>query len=118
MLSVDHLQVSYGRVPALWDVSFTVPAGEIVALVGANGAGKTTTLRTISGLLKPRSGTITFNGERLDGRPSTEIVQRGIVHVPEARRLFPEMSVHENLLMGAYATAPASRAERLDRVFS
>src|SRR5882757_7779571 len=68
MLKVENIQVSYGRVPALWDVSFTVPAGEIVALVGANGAGKTTTLRTISGLLKPQSGKITFQGDRFDGR--------------------------------------------------
>ncbi len=118
MLSVEHIQVSYGRVPVLWDVSFTVPTGEIVALVGANGAGKTTTVRTISGLLRPQSGTITFHGERLDGRPSTEIVQRGIVHVPEARRLFPEMSVQENLLMGAYSTPKAGREDRLEKVFS
>ncbi len=118
MLEVEHLQVSYGRVPALWDVSFTVPAGEIVALVGANGAGKTTTVRTLSGLLKPLGGTITFNGERIDGIASTEIVRRGIVHVPEARRLFPEMSVLENLLMGAYATPKAGRAGRLEKVFS
>ena len=75
MLSVEHIQVSYGRVPALWDVSFTVPDGEIVALVGANGAGKTTTVRTISGLLRPQSGTIKYHGERIDGRPSTEIVR-------------------------------------------
>ena len=118
MLEVEHLQVSYGRVPALWDVSFSVPQGEIVALVGANGAGKTTTLRTVSGLLKPKTGKITFNGERIDGLASTEIVRRGIVHVPEARRLFPEMSVLENLLMGAYSTPKAGRAERLEKVFS
>ena len=118
MLEVEHLRVSYGRVPALWDVSFTVPAGEIVALVGANGAGKTTTVRTLSGLLKPLGGTIMFNGERIDGIASTEIVRRGIVHVPEARRLFPEMSVLENLLMGAYATPKAGRDDRLEKVFS
>ena len=118
MLEVEHLQVSYGRVPALWDVSFIVPQGEIVALVGANGAGKTTTLRTLSGLLKPKSGKIIFNGVRIDGAESTEIVRRGIVHVPEARRLFPEMSVLENLLMGAYSTPKAGRAERLEKVFS
>ena len=118
MLSVEHIQVSYGRVPALWDVSFTVPDGEIVALVGANGAGKTTTVRTISGLLRPQSGTIQYRGERIDGRPSTEIVARGIVHVPEARRLFPEMSVLENLLMGAYATPKSGREDRLEKVYS
>lgn len=118
MLEVEHLQVSYGRVPALWDVSFSVPQGEVVALIGANGAGKTTTLRTLSGLLKPNGGTITFNGERIDRLASTTIVQRGIVHVPEARRLFPEMSVLENLLMGAYATPKAGRQDRLAKVFS
>ena len=118
MLEVKNLQVSYGRVPALWDVSFTVPQGEIVALVGANGAGKTTTVRAVSGLLRPAAGTITFHGERIDGRESTEIVQRGIVHVPEARRLFPEMSVRENLLMGAYSTPKAGRDARLEKVFS
>ena len=118
MLEVKNLQVSYGRVPALWDVSFRVPQGEIVALVGANGAGKTTTVRTLSGLLRPNVGSITFHGERIDGRASAEIVRRGIVHVPEARRLFPEMSVWENLLMGAYATPKAGRDARLDKVFS
>jgi branched-chain amino acid transport system ATP-binding protein len=118
MLSVEKLQVSYGLVPALWEVSFIVPAGEIVALVGANGAGKTTTLRAVSGLLRPKAGTIHFNGERIDGLPSTGIVGRGIVHVPEARRLFPEMSVLENLLMGAYTTAKSGRRERLEKVFS
>jgi branched-chain amino acid transport system ATP-binding protein len=116
MLEVEHLQVSYGRVPALWDVSFAVPAGEIVALVGANGAGKTTTVRALSGLLKPLGGTIKFNGERIDGAASTEMVRRGIVHVPEARRLFPEMSVLENLLMGAYSTPKAGREQRLEKV--
>ncbi len=118
MLEVDHLQVSYGRVPALWDVSFRVPAGEIVALVGANGSGKTTTVRAISGLLRTGGGTIKLNGQRLDGLPSTEIVRRGVVHVPEARRLFPEMSVLENLLMGAYATPKFGRAGRLEKVFA
>src|SRR5262249_29902831 len=88
MLSVTHLQVSYGRVPALWEVSFAVPAGEIVALVGANGAGKTTTLRTIFGLLRPRSGTISFHGERLSWRPSPPIAQPGTLPLPAARRPF------------------------------
>lgn len=118
MLEVEHLQVLYGRVPALWDVSFTVPRGEIVALVGANGAGKTTTLRTLSGLLRSKGGSVTYNGERIDDLPSTEIVQRGIVHVPEARRLFPEMSVIENLMMGAYSTPKAGRGDRLEKIFT
>ncbi len=117
MLEVEHLQVAYGRVPALWDVSFRVPEGEIVALIGANGAGKTTTLRALSGLLQARSGSIRLHGASLAGQPSMEIVRRGIVHVPEARRLFPEMSVLENLLMGAYATPKEGRTARLERVF-
>ena len=117
MLEVEQLQAAYGRVPALWDVSFRVPAGEIVALIGANGAGKSTTLRVLSGLVPASGGSVRFAGEALTGRAPREIVQRGIVHVPEARRLFPEMSVLENLLMGAYATPKAGRAERLERVF-
>lgn len=118
MLEVDHLQAAYGRVPALWDVSFRVPAGEIVALIGANGAGKSTTLRVLSGLLPASGGNIRLDGETLTGRTPREIVQRRIVHVPEARRLFPEMSVLENLLMGAYTTPKAGRAERLEQVFA
>jgi branched-chain amino acid transport system ATP-binding protein len=118
MLKVEHLQVAYGRVQTLWDVSFEVPRGEIVALLGANGAGKTTTLKSLSALLKPLTGTITLNGESLAGCSSEEIVQRGIVHVPEGRQLFPEMTVVENLLMGAYSTPKRGRRERLDQVFS
>lgn len=117
MLEVEHLQAAYGRVPALWDVSFRVPAGEIVALIGANGAGKSTTLRVLSGLLAATGGSMRLDGESLVGRTPREIVQRGIVHVPEARRLFPEMSVLENLLMGAYATPKEGRAARLEQVF-
>jgi len=118
MLKVEHLQVAYGRVQTLWDVSFEVPKGEIVALIGANGAGKTTTLKTVSALLKPHAGSITLEGESLTGCSSAEVVQRGIVHVPEGRRLFPEMTVLDNLLMGAYSTRKTGRRERLDKVFS
>lgn len=118
MLEVANLQASYGRVPALWDVSFRVPQGEIVALIGANGAGKTTTLRVLSGLLGPSGGGIRLEGESLAGLAPREIVARGIVHVPEARRLFPEMSVLENLWMGGYSTPKESRPARLERVFS
>jgi branched-chain amino acid transport system ATP-binding protein len=118
MLKVEHLQVAYGSVQTLWDVSFEVPQGEIVALIGANGAGKTTTLKTLSALLQPRSGTITLDGEPLAGRSSSEIVERGIVHVPEGRQLFPEMTVLDNLLMGAYSTSRDGRRERLEKVFS
>jgi len=118
MLKVEHLQVAYGRVQTLWDVTFEVPKGEIVALIGANGAGKTTTLKTVSALLKPHAGSITLEGESLAGCSSTDVVQRGIVHVPEGRRLFPEMTVLDNLLMGAYSTRKTGRRERLDKVFS
>jgi len=118
MLKVEHLQVAYGRVQTLWDVSFEVPNGEIVALIGANGAGKTTTLKTVSALLRPHAGSITLEGESLAGCSSAEVVQRGIVHVPEGRRLFPEMTVLDNLLMGAYSTRKSGRRERLDKVFS
>ena len=118
MLKVEHLQVAYGKVQTLWDISFEVRQGEIVALIGANGAGKTTTLKTLSALLKPRAGTITLGGESLAGCSSSEVVQRGIVHVPEGRQLFPEMTVLDNLLMGAYSTGKSGRRERLDKVFS
>ena len=118
MLKVEHLQVAYGKVQTLWDISFEVRQGEIVALIGANGAGKTTTLKTLSALLKPRAGAITLDGESLAECSSSEVVQRGIVHVPEGRQLFPEMTVLDNLLMGAYSTQKPGRRERLDKVFS
>ena len=117
MLQVERLQASYCGVKALWDVSFAVPKGEIVALIGANGAGKTTTLKTVSALLKPDAGSIALDGEPLDGFTSMEIVRRGIVHVPEARRLFLEMTVLDNLLMGAYSTPAAGRESRLEAVY-
>ena len=118
MLTIAHLQASYGKVQTLWDISFEVPAGEIVALVGANGAGKTTTLKVLSGLLKPLAGKITLNGEHLEGCSPPDIVRRGIVHVPEGRGLFPDMTVSDNLLMGAYGTPATGRRERMDRVFA
>ncbi len=118
MLSVKSLQVAYGTVQAIWDVSFDVRKGGIVALIGANGAGKSTTLKTLAGLLKPRAGEIHLDGERLDRATSMEIVRRGIVLVPEGRRLFPDMTVLDNLLMGAYSTPKAGREERLEKVFA
>ena len=118
MLKVDHLQASYGKVKTLWEISFEVPEGEIVALIGANGAGKTTTLKVLSGLLKSETGSILLGGERIDGCSPEEIVRRGLIHVPEARALFPDMSVLDNLLMGAYATPAAGRRERLDKVLA
>jgi branched-chain amino acid transport system ATP-binding protein len=102
MLEVSNIDTFYGKVQALWDVSLKIDKGEIVALVGANGAGKTTLLNTISGLLRPLSGTAKFLGKRIDGLPPHSIVELGMSHVPESRRLFPDMTVRENLEMGAY----------------
>jgi len=102
MLEVSNLDTFYGRIQALWDVSLAIGEAEIVALVGANGAGKTTLLNTLSGLLHPASGRIEFCGKRIDGLRPYVIVELGISHIPEGRRLFPDMSVRENLEMGAY----------------
>jgi len=109
-LQVDTIDVFYGDVQAVWGVSFQVDAGEIVTLVGANGAGKTTTLRTLAGLLRPRAGRIRFEGKDVAGLPANELVARGIVLIPEARQLWPAMSVRDNLEMGAYTRG--ARAER------
>lgn len=117
MLSVENLQVAYGKVQALWGVSLNVSEGEIVALVGANGAGKTTLLKTISGIIALQSGAVVYNGRHLEGSPPKEIVKSGIVHVPEGRKLFPEMTVMENLLMGSYLVESFDRRRRLDGVF-
>lgn len=103
MLEVKDLVVAYGRVKAVKGISFSVGEGQIVCLLGTNGAGKSTTLRTISGLLKPVSGSITFEGRRIDGTPAHQIVSRGIAQSPEGRRLFPRMSVEDNLMLGAFA---------------
>lgn len=102
MLKIEHLSVNYGGIEAVRDISFEVEDGAIVTLIGANGAGKSTTLRTIAGLLKPKQGSITYNGEELIGKSTNEIVSRGITLVPEGRRVFPDMTVLENLKIGAY----------------
>jgi len=102
MLAVSHINTFYGKIQALWDVTLKIEEAEIVALVGANGAGKTTLLNTISGLLRPASGSVEFLGKRIDGLKSHAIVELGMSHIPEGRKLFPDMSVHENLEMGAY----------------
>lgn len=102
MLSVEHLAVFYGDVQALWDVSLQVNDGEIVTLIGSNGAGKTTTLQTLSGLLRPRQGTITFAGQPLHRETSQRIVEAGLIHIAEGRELFPFMTVLENLQLGAF----------------
>lgn len=118
MLKVKNIDVCYGDVQALWDVSFEVKEGEIVALLGSNGAGKTTTLNTISGLLRPRKGNIEFLDQQLTKLPAHKTASLGIAHVPEARRLFPEMTVEENLLMGSLMPeAKARRKESVERVF-
>jgi len=117
MLAIERLQVAYGKVQALWDVTLGVPDGEIVALVGANGAGKTTLLKTVSGLLRRQSGSINYDGKHIDEASPPEIVQYGVVHVPEGRKLFPEMTVLDNLLMGAFTVPQSQRPQRLERVF-
>jgi len=118
MLTIEKLQVAYGKVQALWDVTLEVPDGEIVALVGANGAGKTTLLKTVSGLLRRQSGSITYDGKHIEEASPPEIVKHGVVHVPEGRKLFPEMTVIDNLLMGAYTIPQSERSQRLERVYS
>jgi branched-chain amino acid transport system ATP-binding protein len=119
LLEVAELRAAYGNVVALWDVSFEVSEGQVVTLLGSNGAGKTTTLRTISGLLTAQSGSIRFNGQSIGHARSDQIVELGIVHVPEGRQLWAQMSVQENLELGAYLPKPkARRAESLERVFT
>jgi len=118
MLAIEKLQVAYGKVQALWDVTLGVPDGEIVALVGANGAGKTTLLKTVSGLLRRQSGSMTYDGKHIEEASPPEIVRYGVVHVPEGRKLFPEMTVIDNLLMGAFTVPQSERPQRLEHVFS
>jgi branched-chain amino acid transport system ATP-binding protein len=118
MLELRNVTAGYGAFTALWSVGLRVAIGEAVAVVGPNGAGKTTLLRTISGLIAPREGSVTFNGVELAGRPAYEVVANGIAHVPEGRRLFPLLTVAENLKMGAYlASARARFRESLERVY-
>jgi branched-chain amino acid transport system ATP-binding protein len=116
LLELQDLEVRYGGITALRDVSLDVAEGEIVALLGANGAGKTTTLRTISGLHRPHSGEVRFAGQRIDAVPPHRICALGIGHVPEGRRIFPRMSVGENLEMGAYLNR-GDRTKERNRVF-
>ena len=117
LLRLDALELAYGDMVAVRDVSLEIARGEFVALVGSNGAGKTTTLRAVTGLLKPRSGTIELDGQQIGGLAPAGIVSRGIAHVPEGRQLFPSMTVRENLELGARsAESRARRAETLDRV--
>jgi len=118
MLAVNNINVRYGNLQVLWDVSLTIAEGEIVAVVGANGAGKTTLLDTIFGLLKPESGSIEFQGHQLVGRSPHKIGELGMAYVPEGGRPFREMSVRENLEMGAYvSSAWNSRQETIQQIF-
>jgi len=110
LLEVKDLQVYYGSIHAIKGISFEVNEGEIVTLIGANGAGKTTTLQTVSGLIHPRSGSIVFNGKELRGIPAHKLVAEGLAQVPEGRRVFQQMTVEENLQMGAY-TQPTGSIE-------
>ncbi len=118
MLTIEALDVFYGDVPAVRGASLVVRPGETVTLLGANGAGKTTLLRAVSGLLRPRRGTITLDGRRIDGLPPERIVALGLVQVPEGRKLFPSLTVRENLELGAFTPrARAARAETLAALF-
>ena len=119
MLALEGVDVYYGRVQALFGLDLRVDEGEIVTLIGANGAGKSTTLRTISGLIRPKAGGVSFDGKELTTRKSHDIVALGLSHVPEGRRIFTNLTVLENLDMGAYLVRDKTKvAERLERVFS
>jgi branched-chain amino acid transport system ATP-binding protein len=118
MLTLERVAARYGRVAALEDVTLVVSAGELVCLIGANGAGKTTTLKTLSGLLAPRQGDVLLDGGSLVGAPPHGVVQKGITHVPEGRRIFNRLSVLENLTMGAYTRTDRGIAPDMDGVFT
>ena len=117
VLSVENINVYYGNIHAIHDMSFEVNDGEIVSLIGANGAGKSTTLKTISGLLRSKTGSITFNGENISNTEPDIIVKKGLLHVPEGRRIFLSMTVEENLDMGAY-TLKGNKNDAFDDVYS
>jgi len=118
MLKVDEVNVSYGGLQALWDVSVTISEHEFVTIIGSNGAGKTTLLKAISGIIKPSSGSIDFRGERLDGLAPHKICEMGIIHIPEGRKIFPLMKVSENLEMGAYVPEARKHArDSIERVY-
>ena len=118
MLTVENLNVYYGMIHALKGLSFHVEEGEIVALIGANGAGKTTTLQTISGILQAKSGSVNFQGKEITSVPGNQIVKLGMSHVPEGRRMFSNLTVYENLMMGAYTRKDKKQiAETLEKVY-
>lgn len=117
MLEVTDLNVYYGVIHAIRDVSFHVGQGEVIALIGANGAGKTTILHTVTGLLSPKSGKVIFEGKEISHLPGHTIVKLGMSHVPEGRRVFSELSVYENLKLGAYTRSKSERDETLRTVY-
>ena len=118
MLKVSDIEVSYGDFQVIWGLSLEVEAGEVVSLLGPNGSGKSTIFNTISGLIKPKSGAIEFDGERIDHRPSHEIVRRGLAHILERRRVFPYLTVRQNLWLGGYHRgARDHREEGLEQVY-
>ncbi|MEW6565560.1 MAG: ABC transporter ATP-binding protein [Spirochaetota bacterium] len=119
MLTIENLSVHYGGIHALQGISLEVPAGKIVTLIGANGAGKSTTLNTIIGLVKSSSGSVMFEGKNILGQPTKSLVEQGLVLVPEGRRIFPNLTVQENLTLGAYARTDAESIEQdRERVFN
>ena len=118
LLEVKNINVYYGAIHAIKDVSFSVGEGEVVTLIGANGAGKTTTLNTVSGLLRSKTGSVSFEGHSISHTPPDVIVRHGIAHVPEGRRIFQEMSVQENLEMGAFTRSNAEIAPGLEKVYA
>ena len=119
MLKIDKLNFSYDDLKVLWDIDLEVHEGEIVSVVGSNGAGKSTTLKNISRLVRPDSGSILFQGEEITKLESHQVVERGIVQVPEGRKIFPEMTVRENLRMGSFIkSAKATRESNMERVFT
>ena len=111
MLTVENLHVYYGMIQAIKGISFSVEKGEVVALIGSNGAGKTTTLHTVTGLLHPKQGKITFEGQDITKSPAHSIVKQGITHVPEGRHVFPDLSVYENLKLGAFTLKDKKQIE-------
>ncbi|WP_288432561.1 ABC transporter ATP-binding protein [uncultured Deinococcus sp.] len=119
LLELSDIHTYYGQIHALKGLNMTVNPGEIVALIGGNGAGKTTTLRTISGMMKPKTGTVSYQGQNVTGVPAYTIMQRGMSHVPEGRRIFPQLSVRENLEVGAYTVRDRKViAERIEEGFN
>ena len=118
LLEVKDLYVNYGVIPALKGISFEVEEGEVIALIGANGAGKTTTLHTVTGLIEPAAGSIIFDGKDITKTPADKIVAMGMAHVPEGRRVFPDMTVYQNLMLGAFTRKdPAEKQASLENVY-